>query len=147
MPLRNSFQTPVLQQLLCWLSMLKVCQQHTIQRKIFLYRGHCRLRHNRLPPMEFNFTHHLQGPPTSQSPPIFFDPENLPCPQQTYKRSALSRYCERHNPQQILTRFWSVTAQVLTNEAVVTNLRTGSALRIFSPPSSATDSVSPQESD
>jgi hypothetical protein len=35
---------------------------------------------------------------------------------------------------------------VLTNEAVVTDLRTGSAMRIFSPPSSATDSVSPQES-
>ena len=39
-----------------------------------------------------------------------------------------------------------MSAQVLTNEAVVTDLRTGSAMRIFSPPSSATDSVSPQES-
>ena len=37
-----------------------------------------------------------------------------------------------------------MSAQVLTNEAVVTDLRTGSAMRI-SPPSSATDSVSPQE--
>ena len=39
-----------------------------------------------------------------------------------------------------------MSAQVLTNKAVVTDLRTRSAMRIFSPPSSATDSVSPQES-
>ena len=39
-----------------------------------------------------------------------------------------------------------MSAQVLANEAVVTDLRTGSTMRIFSPPSSATDSVIPQES-
>ena len=87
-----------------------------------------------------------EGPLHANHPPFFLTQRSCPCPQQTYKRSALTRYCERHNPRQILTRFWSVSAQVLTNEAVVTDLRTGSAMRIFSPPSSATDSVSPQES-